>query len=85
MKKYIAPILLAAAAATLVVLPSADAAPARVTTTCGTCVAPITSAEEDSLVFDYVGKTACGCANGYWRARQANGTTWVRLTLVGGS
>jgi len=45
-----------------------------------TSVAPITCAQEDSCVRDYTCATA-GC---YWMARQANGTTWVRLTLVPG-
>jgi pyrroline-5-carboxylate reductase len=79
-------LIAAGATAALSSLPSnAVQLPSRVTSTCGTCVAPITSLQEDSLVFDYVGKTACGCANGYWRARQANGSVWVRLTLVGGN
>jgi hypothetical protein len=55
----------------------ADAAPQKATTSCGTCVAPITCAQEDSCVLDYTG--------GYWRARQANGTVWVRLTLLNGN
>lgn len=80
MKKYIAPVLLATAAATLVVLPSADAAPAEVTSTCGTCVAPITCTVEDQCVLDFVGNGG----KGYWRARQWNGTVWVRLTMVNG-
>ncbi len=59
---------------------SAEAyAPASVTRTtysCGTCVAPITCLQEDSCVLDYT--------SGYWRARQWNGSTWVRLTMVNG-
>jgi hypothetical protein len=49
----------------------------KVSVTCGTCVAPITCQVEDSCVLDYY--------NGYWRARQANGSIWVRLTLVNGN
>lgn len=49
----------------------------KVSMTCGTCVAPITCLQEDSCVLDYY--------NGYWRARQANGSVWVRLTLVNGN
>lgn len=70
------------------VIPEVAQIPSRIAkaaTTCGTCVAPITSAQEDSLVFDYVGASQCGCANGYWRARQSGGSIWVRLTLVGGN
>lgn len=55
----------------------AEARPAKVETTCGTCVAPITCLAEDSCVLDYT--------SGYWRARQANGSIWVRLTLVNGN
>jgi len=54
----------------------------KVSTTCGTCVAPITCAVEDQCVLDYVGTPD---HKGYWRARQANGSVWVRLTLVGGN
>lgn len=94
MNKLIKSLVLAGAVAlaamtTAVVLPSnavkVPTSVTKVSVTCGTCVAPITSLQEDSLVFDYVGKTACGCANGYWRARQANGSIWVRLTLVNGN
>ena len=59
--------------------PAEAAAPASVTRTsysCGTCVAPITCPQEDSCVLDYT--------NGYWRARQWNGSVWVRLTMVNG-
>ena len=59
--------------------PAEATAPASVTRTsysCGTCVAPITCLQEDSCVLDYT--------NGYWRARQWNGSTWVRLTMVNG-
>ena len=52
----------------------------RTTTTCGTCVAPITCKVEDQCVLDFVGNGG----NGYWRARQWNGTVWVRTTMVGG-
>lgn len=54
----------------------------KVSVTCGTCVAPITCATEDSCVLDYVGTPD---HKGYWRARQANGSVWVRLTLVNGN
>ena len=53
----------------------------KTTYTCGTRVAPITCATEDSCVLDYVGTPD---HKGYWRARQANGSVWVRLTLVNG-
>ena len=53
----------------------------KATYTCGTCVAPITCAVEDQCVLDFVGNGGAG----YWRARQANGSVWVRLTLVGGN
>jgi uncharacterized membrane protein len=43
-------------------------------------LAPITCATQTSCVLDFVGNGG----NGYWMARQANGTTWVRLTLVPG-
>ena len=59
--------------------PAEATAPTSVTRTsysCGTCVAPITCLQEDSCVLDYT--------NGYWRARQWNGSTWVRLTMVNG-
>ncbi len=59
--------------------PATATAPTSVTQTtvsCGTCVAPITCLQEDSCVLDYT--------NGYWRARQWNGSTWVRLTMVNG-
>lgn len=59
---------------------TAPAAPMRATTSCSTCVAPITCRYEDSCVLDYVGGSP-----GYWRARQATGTVWVRLTLVNGN
>lgn len=55
--------------------------PSRVTSTCGTCVAPITCTVEDQCVLDFVGNGGAG----YWRARQWNGSVWVRLTLVGGN
>jgi hypothetical protein len=54
----------------------------KVSTTCGTCVAPITCAVEDQCVLDFVGTPD---HKGYWRARQANGSVWVRLTLVNGN
>lgn len=57
----------------------ADAAPQKTSVSCSTCVAPITCQEEDSCVLDYVGGNP-----GYWRARQENGTVWVRLTMVNG-
>lgn len=54
----------------------ADAAPQKVTNSCGTCVAPITCLQEDSCVLDY--------RNGAWFARQSGGTVWVRLTMING-
>lgn len=68
------------AAASLVTPADAVQIPTRVTTTCGTCVAPITCTVEDQCVLDFVGNNG----KGYWRARQWNGTTEVRLTLVNG-
>lgn len=54
------------------------AVPAQARTT---GVAPITCyPSEDSCVLDFVGNGG----NGYWMARQTNGSTWVRLTLVPG-
>ena len=54
----------------------APASVTQATYSCGTCVAPITCLQEDSCVLDYT--------NGYWRARQWNGSIWVRLTMVNG-
>lgn len=81
MVKRIIPTLLAfGAIAGLAVSGPAAAKPAKAETTCGTCVAPITCVVEDSCVLDFVGNNGAG----YWRARQANGSIWVRLTLVNG-
>jgi hypothetical protein len=80
-KKLTASALAVGALAALGLTVPADAAPQKADTSCGTCVAPITCYEEDSCVLDYVG----GASGGYWRARQENGTVWVRLTLVGGA
>lgn len=75
MKKLIA-LAAVAAAALLGLTAPAEAAPQRVAT-----VAPITCyPEEDSCVVEF---NANG-GNGYYMARQQNGTTWVRLTLVPG-
>lgn len=43
-------------------------------------LASITCVEEDSCVLAFVSNGG----DGYWMARQSNGTTWVRLTLVPG-
>lgn len=83
-KKHLARILAVAAVASLAVVLPADAkqtAPTKVTSTCSTCVAPITCSVEDQCVLDFVGNNGAG----YWRARQANGSIWVRLTLVNGN
>lgn len=81
MVKRIIPTLLAfGAIAGLAVAGPAAAKPAKVDSTCGTCVAPITCIQEDSCVLDFVGNNG----HGYWRARQDSGTVWVRLTLVNG-
>ena len=79
-------VLTLAAGGTIATLPSnavkVPASVTKVSVTCGTCVAPITCATEDSCVLDYVGTPD---HKGYWRARQATGSVWVRLTLVGGN
>ena len=80
MKKLAAAALAVGAVAALGLTVPADAAPQKATTSCGTCVAPITCAVEDQCVLDFVGNGG----DGYWRARQWNGSTWVRLTLVNG-
>jgi uncharacterized membrane protein len=46
-----------------------------------TGIAPITCLYEDSCVIAYVDN---GSLDGYYMARQENGTTWVRLTMVAG-
>jgi len=79
-KKLAAAALAVGAVAALGLTVPADAAPQKATTSCGTCVAPITCAVEDQCVLDFVGNGG----DGYWRARQWNGSTWVRLTLVNG-
>lgn len=79
MKKFTTAALALGAIAALGLAAPADAAPQKADTSCSTCVAPITCQEEDSCVLDYVGGDP-----GYWRARQENGTVWVRLTLVNG-
>ncbi len=58
----------------------APASVTRTTYSCSTCVAPITCKVEDQCVLDFVGNNG----SGYWRARQWNGSTWVRLTMVNG-
>jgi hypothetical protein len=68
-------------ASTLLPASAAPTSVTKVSTTCGTCVAPITCLQEDSCVLDFVGNNGAG----YWRARQANGSVWVRLTLVNGN
>lgn len=75
MKKLLVALL--AGAAFLVGLTApATAAPATVA-----AVAPITCyPNEDSCVVAYV----ANAGNGYYMARQQDGTTWVRLTLVPG-
>lgn len=83
MKRMIASLLVLAAIGVGAVALPADArqtAPTEATSTCGTCVAPITCTVEDQCVLDFVGNNGAG----YWRARQWNGTIWVRLTLVNG-
>lgn len=83
MRRHLARLLaLATVASVGLALPAGakQAAPAKVSSTCGTCVAPITCLQEDSCVLDFVGNNGAG----YWRARQANGSIWVRLTLVNG-
>jgi hypothetical protein len=79
-KRIIASLLAAGAIAGIAVSGPAVARPAKVDSTCGTCVAPITCTVEDQCVLDFVGNNGAG----YWRARQWNGSTWVRLTLVNG-
>lgn len=81
---HIARVLALAAVAAVAVAVPADAkqaAPMKASSTCGTCVAPITCILEDSCVLDFVGNGG----HGYWRARQSNGSIWVRLTLVNGN
>lgn len=80
MKKLVAAALAAGAVTALALSVPADAAPQKAETTCGTCVAPITCTVEDQCILDFVGNGS----DGYWRARQWNGSTWVRLTLVNG-
>lgn len=53
--KLIASIAAVAAIGALALTVPADAAPQTVTTTCGTCVAPITCNVEDQCVLDFVG------------------------------
>lgn len=48
-----------------------------------TYAAPITCATEDSCHIDYYWPVNGGLGL-YWMARQADGTTWVRLTLIPG-
>jgi hypothetical protein len=79
-KKYAASALAVGALALIGITAPADAAPQKAEVTCSTCVAPITCAVEDQCVLDFVGNNGAG----YWRARQENGTVWVRLTLVNG-
>lgn len=80
MKKLAATASALGAIATLGLTIPADAAPQKTNYSCGTCVAPITCLQEDSCVLDFVGNNG----KGYWRARQENGTVWVRLTMVNG-
>jgi len=72
----------AVALAGMAVLPAGakETAPQKATTSCSTCVAPITCSVEVQCVLDFVGNGGLG----YWRARQWNGSTWVRLTMVNG-
>lgn len=44
-------------------------------------VPPITCEDETACVLDFNGN---GALQGYWMARRANGTKWVRLTMVAG-
>lgn len=75
MKKLLVALLAGAAFLAGLTAP-ATAAPARVD-----AVAPITCyPNEDSCVVAYV----ANAGNGYYMARQQDGTTWVRLTLVPG-
>lgn len=79
MKRLFIAVLAAVAALTGLVVATtpANAATDRATST----VAPITChPHEDSCVLAFVGNNG----NGYWMARQQDGTTWVRLTLVPG-